>query len=127
MQHPQNHPRRGRKYFIEDLELHGDYSLLQKVSRLPKVIYSFEAAASWMNCSGSHTRTSPTDTTSITTFSPSILGLLKSRGIPTVLTLHDLKIACPLQHARPGWVCERCKGGKVYNVVRNRCINAPRP
>ena len=27
--------------------------------------------------------------------SPSILPLLKERGIPVVMTLHDLKLACP--------------------------------
>jgi glycosyltransferase involved in cell wall biosynthesis len=55
--------------------------------------------------------------------SPSILGLLKRRGIPTLLTLHDLKIACPaytmLTH---DGVCERCRGGRLQQVVLNRCI-----
>jgi glycosyltransferase involved in cell wall biosynthesis len=50
--------------------------------------------------------------------------LLKHRGIPTVLTLHDLKIACPAYNMlAPDGVCERCRGGKIYNVVANRCIN----
>ena len=43
MQHPKNHPTPYAKYFIEDLDAHGEYSLLQKASRIPKVIYSFEA------------------------------------------------------------------------------------
>jgi glycosyltransferase involved in cell wall biosynthesis len=55
--------------------------------------------------------------------SPSIFGLLKTRGVPSVLTLHDLKIACPaykmLTH---DGICERCKGGSLRNVVRHRCI-----
>ncbi|HLA75426.1 MAG TPA: glycosyltransferase family 4 protein, partial [Gammaproteobacteria bacterium] len=59
--------------------------------------------------------------------SPSIFGLLKRRHIPTVLTLHDLKLACPaykmLTH---DGVCERCKLGDLHNVVVHRCIKNSR-
>jgi glycosyltransferase involved in cell wall biosynthesis len=55
--------------------------------------------------------------------SPSILGLVRARGIPLVMTLHDLKIACPaysmLTH---DGICERCKDGRLYQVVTNRCM-----
>lgn len=55
--------------------------------------------------------------------SPSVLAELKRHGIPVVLTAHDLKLACPaytmLAHGRP---CERCRGGKVWNVLANKCI-----
>ena len=55
--------------------------------------------------------------------SPSILGLVRSRGIPLVMTLHDLKIACPaytmLTH---DGICERCKDGRLYQVVTHRCM-----
>jgi glycosyltransferase involved in cell wall biosynthesis len=55
--------------------------------------------------------------------SPSILGLLQRRGIPTVLTLHDLKIACPqYQMLALDGICERCRGGRVHNVLMHRCI-----
>ena len=124
MQHPKNHPTPWSQYFIDDLEMHGDYSLLQKVSRLPKVIYSFEARRKLGELID---RVRPDIAHAHNIYhhiSPSILGLLKSRGIPTVLTLHDLKIACPAYNMlAPDGICERCKGGKVYNVVRHRCIN----
>jgi len=55
--------------------------------------------------------------------SPSIFGLVRARGIPLVMTLHDLKLACPaysmLTH---DGVCERCKDGRLYQVVTNRCM-----
>jgi glycosyltransferase involved in cell wall biosynthesis len=55
--------------------------------------------------------------------SPSILGLLHERGVPTVLTLHDLKIACPAYTMLSnGEVCERCRGGRIHNVLVHRCI-----
>jgi glycosyltransferase involved in cell wall biosynthesis len=55
--------------------------------------------------------------------SPSILGLLRKRGVPTVLTLHDLKIACPAyQMLTHDGVCERCKGRRYHNVIKHRCV-----
>jgi glycosyltransferase involved in cell wall biosynthesis len=55
--------------------------------------------------------------------SPSILPLLKKRGIPVVMTVHDLKLACPaytmMAENKP---CERCRGGRIHNVAMHRCI-----
>lgn len=123
MQHPSNLPTPWSEYFIDDLEMHGDYSLVEKLTRVPKVIYSFEAR---QRLGRLLDRVRPDVAHAHNIYhhiSPSILGLLKRRGVPTVLTLHDLKIACPAYNmlARDG-VCERCKGGKLYNVVTNRCI-----
>src|SRR3954468_9438902 len=124
MQHPKNHPTPYAKYFIEDLDAHSDYSLLQKVSRIPKVIYSFEARRKLDELLRVVQPDIAHEHNIYHHISPSILSLLKGRGIPTVLTLHDLKIACPAYNMlAPDGVCERCKGGKIYNVVRNRCIN----
>lgn len=54
--------------------------------------------------------------------STSVLDLMKERRIPTVLSLHDLKLVCPsylmLNHGR---VCERCKGNRFYNAVITKC------
>lgn len=54
---------------------------------------------------------------------PAIFPRLSGRGIPVVLTAHDFKIICPAYTMyRQGAVCEACKGGNTWNVVRNRCI-----
>jgi glycosyltransferase involved in cell wall biosynthesis len=39
------------------------------------------------------------------------------------MTLHDLKLACPAYKmlSRDG-VCERCRDGRLYQVVTNRCM-----
>ena len=124
MRHPSNLPSPWSDYFIDDLEMSGDYSLAQKLTRLPKVIYSFEARRRLDQLLA---RVQPDIAHGHNIYhhiSPSVLGLLKSRGIPTVLTLHDLKIACPAYNmlAADG-VCERCRGGKLHNVVVNRCVS----
>lgn len=53
---------------------------------------------------------------------PSILKVLKKHNIPVIWTLHDYTILCPqgtfISHDE---VCERCKGGKFYNVALHRC------
>jgi glycosyltransferase involved in cell wall biosynthesis len=55
--------------------------------------------------------------------SPSILGAIHDRGVPLVMTLHDLKVACPaysmLTH---DGICERCRGGRLFHVLTNRCM-----
>jgi glycosyltransferase involved in cell wall biosynthesis len=123
MRHASNLPTPWSEYFIDDLEMHGDYSLVQKLTRLPKVIYSFEARRR-LDQLVAKVRPDIAHAHNIYHhISPSILGLLKRRGIPTVLTLHDLKIACPAYNMlAPDGICERCRGGKLYNVVLNRCI-----
>jgi len=123
MRHASNLASPWSEYFIDDLEMNGDYSLVQKLTRLPKVIYSFEARRRLDQLLA---RVRPDIAHAHNIYhhiSPSILGLLKRRGIPTALTLHDLKIACPAYNMlAPDGICERCKGGKLYNVVSNRCI-----
>ncbi|MGC1456582.1 MAG: glycosyltransferase [Nitrospirota bacterium] len=54
--------------------------------------------------------------------STSVLDALKEKNIPTVMTLHDLKLFCPsylmLNHGR---ICERCKGNRFYQAVITKC------
>lgn len=59
--------------------------------------------------------------------SPSILGVLKRRRIPVVMTLHDFKLVCPnYSFYRDGHNCEECQGRKFYKVVQHRCIQNSR-
>jgi len=58
---------------------------------------------------------------------PSIFPVLKSKGIPIVMTLHDLKLACPNHRMfTEGAVCERCKKHKYYNAFLHRCFRNSR-
>ncbi len=59
--------------------------------------------------------------------SPSILRVLRRHHIPVVMTLHDLRLLCPAIHMlRDGEVCEKCRGGKLYNAVRYGCVKESR-
>lgn len=123
MQHPQNLPSEWSAHFIDEIEFGGAYTTLGKVRRAVKVVYSLEARAKLGRLLDV---VSPDVCHAHNIYhhiSPSILGLLKSRGVPVVMTLHDLKIACPAYNmlAHDG-ICERCKGGRLGNVVIQRCI-----
>ena len=55
--------------------------------------------------------------------SPSIFDVLKAEGVPVVMTAHDLKLACPAyKMLSQGEVCERCRGGRIHNVLLRRCV-----
>jgi glycosyltransferase involved in cell wall biosynthesis len=55
--------------------------------------------------------------------SPSILPVLKRRGLPVVMTVHDLKLLCPNYKMRThGAICERCKPRRFYQAVIHRCV-----
>lgn len=123
MQHPKNLPTPWSSHFVDEIEFGSSYTIREKITKLPKVIYSFEARRKLAKlldltkpdiCHGHNIYHH---------ISPSILSLLKQRGVPTVLTLHDLKVACPAYSmlAADG-ICERCRGGNLHNVVTNRCM-----
>lgn len=123
MKHSRNLPTPWSEFFVDELEVGGGYSIAGKLARLPKVVYSLEARR---RLDGLIDRAPPDVAHAHNIYhhiSPSILGLLRRRSIPTLLTLHDLKIACPAYTmlAADG-VCERCRSGRLHNVVLNRCI-----
>jgi len=59
--------------------------------------------------------------------SPSILPVLRDHGIPVVMTLHDLRLLCPAIHMlRDREICEECRGGRLHNAVRHKCVKDSR-
>ena len=57
--------------------------------------------------------------------SPSILWELKSRHVPVLYHINDFKLICPAYNliSSSGAICECCKGGKFWNVVREGCYS----
>jgi glycosyltransferase involved in cell wall biosynthesis len=123
MKHSRNLPSPWSEHFVDEIELGVDYTLMGKLTRVPKVVYSFEARKRLARLLDIARPDVCHAHNIYHHISPSILGLLKERKVPTVLTLHDLKVACPAYSmlARDG-ICERCRGGRLHNVVLQRCI-----
>jgi glycosyltransferase involved in cell wall biosynthesis len=123
MQHANNLESEWSEYFVDEIEFGESYSMAGKLTRAAKVIYSFEARRKL----GKLLDRARPDVCHVHNIyhhiSPSILSLLHDRGVPVVMTLHDLKLACPayLMLAADG-ICERCKNGRLYNVLLHRCI-----
>lgn len=123
MQHPKNDPSPWSRFFVNEIESGHEYGFLDKLAMAGKVIYSVEAKrkvaallaefpadVAHAHCIYHH-------------LSPSVLVELKRRGIPAVLTAHDLKLACPAYKMlnRSG-VCEKCRSGNLLHLVMNRCV-----
>jgi glycosyltransferase involved in cell wall biosynthesis len=123
MHHPKNEPSKWDRFFVDEIEFGHEYGILDKLTMAGKVIYSgearnkisalldeFPADVAHAHCIYHH-------------LSPSVLVELKQRGIPTVMTAHDLKLACPAyKMLNRGGVCEKCRNGNLLHVVTNRCI-----
>jgi glycosyltransferase involved in cell wall biosynthesis len=123
LRHPQNLPSPWAAYFPDELEFGQAYGLGAKLVRAQRVIYSLQARKKLRQLL-EQVRPRVAHAHNIYHhLSPSILSLLKNSGIPVVLTVHDLKLACPAYTMMSGDKhCEACRGGKVYNVAVNRCI-----
>ncbi len=128
MRHRKNQSSPWQDWFVDEIEFGESYSLPQKVVNAGKIIYSFEARR---KIAALVARARPAVAHAHNVYhhiSPAIFGKLKALGVPTVLTLHDLKIACPaykmLTH---DGVCERCKGGAIWNAVTHRCVKDSLP
>ncbi|MCA1405852.1 glycosyltransferase family 4 protein [Ensifer sp. IC3342] len=123
MQHDRNEASPWSDYFVSEIEYGRQTGLLRKVSQAASVIYSLEAQR---NISRLIERVRPSVAHAHNVYhhlSPAIFSTLKSAGIPVVMTVHDLKLACPsYKMLRGGKVCEDCSGGRIYNVLRHRCV-----
>lgn len=128
MQHPQNLPSDWSDYFVSEIEYGRASSAFTKVKQAAKIIYSREAQR---NISALITAAKPDIAHAHNVYhhlSPSIFSTLKDHNIQVVMTVHDLKLACPAYKMLvDGHVCEQCKGGHIYNVVANRCIKGSLP
>lgn len=123
MQHERNEPSAWSDYFVSEIEYGHKTSLPRKAVQAASIIYSLEAQRNikrlieTMRPSIAHAHNVYHH------LSPSIFSTLKTAGIPLVMTVHDLKLACPAyKMLRDGKVCEDCKGGRIHNVLRHRCI-----
>lgn len=123
MQHEDNEPSPWSDHFVSEIEYGRRTNLLRKVVQAASVIYSREAQR---NIDRLIRNVQPSIAHAHNVYhhlSPAIFATLKQAGIPVVMTAHDLKLACPsYKMLRDGTVCEDCRGGHVYNVLRHRCI-----
>ena len=123
MKHASNLPTPWDAYFPDEIEFGQDYSATAKLVRASRVIYSLQAREKLKELLGVFSPRIAHVHNIYHHLSPSILSLLRDRGIPVVMTVHDLKLGCPAYTMMRGnKPCESCRGGKVHNVLLNKCI-----
>lgn len=128
MKHPKNEDSKWNNYFPNEIEYGAHNDWRSNLTNAFKIIYSWEAR----NKLQSLLDTFEPDIAHLHNIyhhlSPAILSALKANRVPTVMTLHDLKLLCPayLMLNSKG-ICERCKGGRIYNVVINKCMKQSIP
>jgi glycosyltransferase involved in cell wall biosynthesis len=123
MKHASNLPTPWDAYFPDEIEFGQDYGVAGKLLRASRVIYSLQAREKLKELLGVFIPRIAHVHNIYHHLSPSILSLLRDRGIPVVMTVHDLKLGCPAYTMMRGnKPCESCRGGKVHNVLLNRCI-----
>src|ERR1700712_1805461 len=95
MRHANNLPTAYETYFPAEIEFGREYSLPRKLLNAQRVIYSRQARSKLKDLLD---RSRPTIAHAHNIYhhlSPSVLPLLRERGVPTVMTVHDLKLGCP--------------------------------
>ena len=129
MKHQRNQPSSFEHYFTEEIDynvsLRGNLS--HRIRLAAKLIYSFEARH---NCAKLLDAWQPDIAHVHNIFhqiTPSILPVLKRRGVPIVMTLHDYKLLCPVWNfLSHGEICERCASGGAYHVLLRGCTKNSR-
>ncbi len=110
------------RFFIENVDYSGGGGIKAKLDAAGKIIFSLEARRKMASLLSEERP----DVAHFHIFqhqiSPSVFGPLRAKGVPLVLTLHDLKPLCPnYQMYVGGRICEECKGRRFYRCVANRC------
>lgn len=127
MQHARNPATPWSRYFVDEIEFGQAYGTRRQLTNAMKIIWSTEARRKVEALVRAHRPSIAHAHNVYHHISPAIFGKLHDLGVPVVLTLHDLKIACPaykmLTH---DGVCERCRGGALWNVARHRCVKDSR-
>jgi glycosyltransferase involved in cell wall biosynthesis len=123
MRHPQNLPTPWADYFPDEIEFGRSYGFATKLLHAQRVIFSLQSRRR-LRALLKQVRPRIAHAHNIYHhLSPSILPTLRKAGIPVVMTVHDLKLACPaytmMAANKP---CERCRGGRIHNVAVHRCI-----
>jgi glycosyltransferase involved in cell wall biosynthesis len=121
MKDERNFPSSFEKYFVSNLEL-GNPGL-KMIKHVTRPIWSREAQQKLEALLDEYKPDIAHVHMLYHHLSPSVLPVLKKRGIPVVMTLHDYKLICPnyLLYTE-NEVCKRCKGHKYYNAIVHKCL-----
>jgi glycosyltransferase involved in cell wall biosynthesis len=129
MTHPENEPRTYERFFPPYIEMEPAPSGLgERAKSVARMIWSTSSRRG-MEAVVDEFRPDVVHLHNIYhQLSPSILRPLAARRIPSVMTLHDYKLACPTYQflGADGEVCERCIGRKFHECTIHACKDGSR-
>ncbi|MBU1249206.1 MAG: glycosyltransferase family 4 protein [Proteobacteria bacterium] len=123
MRHPENLASEQEAYFVSHRDYHASHGTLQKLSLAGSFIHSREAVRNILKLARD-TRPALAHLHNVYhQLTPSIIPTLKGLGIKVVVTLHDLKLACPayLMLDCQGEICEQCLGHHYLRPLTTNC------
>ncbi|RJX18276.1 MAG: glycosyltransferase family 1 protein [Desulforudis sp.] len=131
MQSPLNTPTHDAEYFVSEIDYRKALSKKNPITAIKvflRSIYSLEARRNLARMLDdikpdiAHLHSIRHHLTK------SILPELAKRNIPIVWTLHDYKELCPnTSFYDGGGICEDCKGGQFFHVIKKRCKKGSLP
>jgi len=127
MEHPLNPKYLYKDYFVSYVDFNSPNSIKNQIKIALNLLYSLEAKKKIENL----INIEKPDIVHLNNFahqiSPSILHVLKKYDIPTVMTMRDYKLVCPvytmLSDSNP---CEKCRDSKYYQCLINICTKNSR-
>lgn len=123
MEYEKNFETEYDDYFVEEIDFASQYAPIEKVRKVVKSVYSLEARREIGRLIDDVKPDVVHAHNVYHHLTPAIFGAIKKKGVPSVMTVHDLKIGCPSKlMLAPDGVCERCKGGKTWNAIGQRCL-----
>jgi len=123
MKHARNLQSAYADFFVDEVDYHAPQPLATKIRMAARMLYSRHAASKLEALVDAHRPDLAHLHNIYHQLSPAILPFLAERRIPVVMTLHDLKLACPNYKMRTdGAICERCVSGGYHHAVLHRCV-----
>jgi glycosyltransferase involved in cell wall biosynthesis len=113
------------EYFIDGLNVEGfeKESIVKKLKKFSRVIYNFQAKRNLLKLLDVVTPDVAHLHNIHYEISPSVVHALKSRNIPIVMHLHDMRLFCPNGvFFTKGKFCQACMYNKFHNALTKKCV-----
>lgn len=123
MSHSQNTESKWSKYFVSIAGYTDEYNPWQKIKGVFRMFYSFEAGRKINRILDDFQPDIVHIHNIYHQLSPVILFEIKKRKIPIVMSVHDYKLINPNYNLYlNGRFYDRCKNGKYYQCIADRCV-----
>ncbi len=120
--HADNLPSAYSPYFGRSMSFDPSQGMADKLSTALRMLYSFENNRKMASLLSDYKVDVAHAHNIYHRVCPSVFDVLRKRGVPVVMTLHDYKLGCSTySFYRDEGVCTECLSAGRHRVVKNRC------